>query len=221
LAATATICEPRREKVEPDRDRSRSGSYVLSRRQLFFEREPLDFRFELDDLRELPDDFDFERVPDDFRELLDDFDFDFEREPDDFDFDFAPADFRELVDFDFVPDDFDFVLEPDDFDFDFDFEPDDLLVDFLDPDEDFDFDPDDFDFDFEPDDFDFDLDFGPEDFDFDFEPDDEDFVSPAFERALLTVRAAISFARSVDSPFSSSESLTCSYWRSRFSLHAC
>jgi hypothetical protein len=49
---------------------------------------------------------------------------------------------------------------------------------------------------------------------------DEPFVSPAFERDLLTVRAAISFARFVDSPFFCSLSFTCSYCRSRFLLHA-
>jgi hypothetical protein len=49
---------------------------------------------------------------------------------------------------------------------------------------------------------------------------DELFVSPDFDRALLTVRAAISFARFVDSPFFFSLSLTCSYWRSRLLLNA-
>ena len=55
----------------------------------------------------------------------------------------------------------------------------------------------------------------PLDFDFEREEldlrEDEDFVSPDFARCLLTVRAAISLARSVDSPFSCSDSLTCSY----------
>src|SRR5436190_11047665 len=45
-----------------------------------------------------------------------------------------------------------------------------------------------------------------------------DFVSPAFLRCLLTVRAAISFARFVDLPDFFSDSLTCSYCRSRLSL---
>jgi len=52
-------------------------------------------------------------------------------------------------------------------------------------------------------------------------PEDEpDFVSPFCARVLLTVRAAISFARFVDLPCFFSESLTCSYCRSRFELHA-
>jgi hypothetical protein len=49
--------------------------------------------------------------------------------------------------------------------------------------------------------------------------DEDDFVSPDFARCLLTVRAAISFARFVERPCFCSESLTCSYWRSRFALH--
>jgi hypothetical protein len=44
----------------------------------------------------------------------------------------------------------------------------------------------------------------------DFE-DDPDFVSPACARSLLTVRAAISFARFVERPCFFSESFTCSY----------
>lgn len=48
---------------------------------------------------------------------------------------------------------------------------------------------------------------------------DEDFVSPFCARCLLTVRAAISFARPVERPCFFSESLMCSYWRSRFELH--
>jgi hypothetical protein len=48
---------------------------------------------------------------------------------------------------------------------------------------------------------------------------DEDFVSPACARCLLTVRAAISFARFVERPLFFSDSLTCSYCRSRFLLH--
>lgn len=55
---------------------------------------------------------------------------------------------------------------------------------------------------------------------FDLDVDDEDdFVSPDCARCLLTVRAAISFARFVERPCFSSESLTCSYCRSRFALH--
>jgi hypothetical protein len=49
--------------------------------------------------------------------------------------------------------------------------------------------------------------------------EEEDFVSPASARCLLTVRAAISFARFVDRPCSCSDSLTCSYCRSRLALH--
>jgi hypothetical protein len=52
------------------------------------------------------------------------------------------------------------------------------------------------------------------------EDDVVDLASPAFERCLLTVRAAISLARFGVSPFSSSLSFTCLYWRSRFALHA-
>jgi hypothetical protein len=51
------------------------------------------------------------------------------------------------------------------------------------------------------------------------EEDDEDFVSPACARCLLTVRAAISFARFVERPCFFSDSSTCSYCRSRFALH--
>ena len=43
------------------------------------------------------------------------------------------------------------------------------------------------------------------------EDDDLDFVSPASDRCLLTVRAAISFARPVERPCFFSESLMCSY----------
>jgi hypothetical protein len=145
----------------------------------------------------------------------------FDFEPDDFDFDLEPLLFDfdlDVVPFDFEPDDFDldelpFDFEPDDFDFDlepllFDFEPDDFDLDEL-P---FDFELDDFDFDLEPLLFDFDP------LDFDFVP--ELFASPDCARCLLTVRAAISSARSSDRPASSSDSFTCSYWRSRFSLHA-
>jgi hypothetical protein len=51
-------------------------------------------------------------------------------------------------------------------------------------------------------------------------PDFDDFVSPACARCLLTVRAAISFARAVERPCFFSESLTCSYCRSRLLLQA-
>jgi hypothetical protein len=64
----------------------------------------------------------------------------------------------------------------------------------------------------------FDRDEEPELFERDDEP--ELFVSPDFERCLLTVRAAISLARSGERPCSSSLSVMCSYWRSRFALHA-
>ena len=112
-----------------------------------------------------------------------------------------------------------------DFAFDFDFEVEDLLRDELAFVFDRVFDPDDLlrdelDLDLLEDllrdevDFDFDRDFEPE------ERDEDDFASPAWARCLLTVRAAISFARSVDSPFSCSDSLMCSYWRSRLALHA-
>jgi hypothetical protein len=47
--------------------------------------------------------------------------------------------------------------------------------------------------------------------DLDVDAREELLVSPAFVRCLLTVRAAISFARLVDSPFFFSLSLTCSY----------
>jgi hypothetical protein len=43
------------------------------------------------------------------------------------------------------------------------------------------------------------------------EREDDDLASPDWARCLFTVRAAISSARSVDSPFSFSDSLTCSY----------
>src|SRR5215218_3642599 len=46
------------------------------------------------------------------------------------------------------------------------------------------------------------------------------FVSPERARSLLTVRAAISFARLVDRPCFFSDSLTCSYCRSRLLLQA-
>src|SRR5690242_103985 len=49
---------------------------------------------------------------------------------------------------------------------------------------------------------------------------DDDLASPDCARVLLTVRAAISFARFVDRPCFFSDSLMCSYWRSRFALHA-
>jgi hypothetical protein len=65
------------------------------------------------------------------------------------------------------------------------------------------------------------LDFALRDED-DFDVEDDfvfDFASPDFARCLLTVRAAISFARFVERPCFSSESLTCSYCRSRFALH--
>src|SRR5215208_2457513 len=41
-------------------------------------------------------------------------------------------------------------------------------------------------------------------------------ASPDRARSLLTVRAAISSARSVETPFSLALSLMCSYWRARF-----
>jgi hypothetical protein len=47
----------------------------------------------------------------------------------------------------------------------------------------------------------------------------DDFVSPASARCLLTVLAAISFARPVERPCFRSDSLMCSYCRSRFALH--
>src|SRR3984957_14299023 len=43
--------------------------------------------------------------------------------------------------------------------------------------------------------------------------------SPLRARSLLTVRAAISSATSLERPSLSSLSLMCSYWRSRFLLH--
>jgi hypothetical protein len=59
-----------------------------------------------------------------------------------------------------------------------------------------------------------------DDFEADFEDDeDDDFVSPDVARCLLTVRAAISFARLVERPCFCSDSFTCSYCRSRFALH--
>ena len=52
------------------------------------------------------------------------------------------------------------------------------------------------------------------------EPEDEDdFASPDCARCLLTVRAAISFERFADRPCFCSESLMCSYCRSRLALH--
>jgi len=187
---------------------------ALRRDAADFDRELVDFRRDDVDLevevlrRRAVVDFDFERE-------LDDFDFAFDRELDDFDFAFD----RELVDFAFERELEDFAFERPDVDLrelvDFAFERE--VVDLRELD-DFDF-ADDFrfavlDLDFEPD---FDLDFEP-DFDRDELPDferaerdDEDFVSPACARCLLTVRAAISSARSVDSPFSFSDSLTCSY----------
>jgi hypothetical protein len=54
----------------------------------------------------------------------------------------------------------------------------------------------------------------------DFARDEADFVSPARARCLLTVRAAISSARSSERPSSFSDSLMCRYWRSRLLLHA-
>src|SRR5579884_4150118 len=59
----------------------------------------------------------------------------------------------------------------------------------------------------------------PDDVPEDERDDDFDFVSPDWARCLLTVRAAISFARFVDRPCFFSESLMCSYCRSRFALH--
>jgi hypothetical protein len=52
------------------------------------------------------------------------------------------------------------------------------------------------------------------------EDEPPDFVSPDCARCLLTVRAAISFARFVEAPLFFSASLMCSYCRSRFALHA-
>jgi hypothetical protein len=52
------------------------------------------------------------------------------------------------------------------------------------------------------------------------EREDEPFVSPFCARCLFTVRAAISLARFVDRPCFFSESLMCSYCRSRFELQA-
>src|SRR5690606_10453053 len=46
-----------------------------------------------------------------------------------------------------------------------------------------------------------------------------DFVRPSSLRSLLTVRAAISFARPFDMPRSSPLSLMCSYFRSSLLLH--
>jgi hypothetical protein len=48
----------------------------------------------------------------------------------------------------------------------------------------------------------------------------DDFVWPAFARCLLTVRAAISSARSSERPCSFSDCLMCLYWRSRLLLQA-
>src|SRR5437588_5016620 len=50
---------------------------------------------------------------------------------------------------------------------------------------------------------------------------DDCFASPVRARSLLTVRAAISFARFADLPCFCSLSLTCSYCRSRLLDHAC
>src|SRR5438874_12070397 len=50
---------------------------------------------------------------------------------------------------------------------------------------------------------------------------EDSLASPLRARSLLTVRAAISLARLVEAPRSFALSLTCSYWRSRLSLHAC
>jgi hypothetical protein len=187
---------------------SRSGSALRSRQRL--DRDELLFDF---DLEPLLFDFDLDVVP-------------FDLEPEDFDrdeplFDFELDDFdRDVVPFDFEPDDFgrdeplfDFELD----DFDFDLEP--VLFDF----DELDFDRDELPFDFEPDDFDFDFDLEPllldfDELDFDLVP--ELLASPDCARCLLTVAAAISSARSSDRPASSSDSFTCSYWRSRFSLHA-
>src|SRR5437763_2924359 len=52
------------------------------------------------------------------------------------------------------------------------------------------------------------------------ERDARPFVSPERARSLFTVRAAISFARFVERPCFFSESLMCSYCRSRLLLHA-
>jgi hypothetical protein len=49
---------------------------------------------------------------------------------------------------------------------------------------------------------------------------DDDFASPVAARCLLTALAAISLARFGERPSPSSLSFTCSYWRSRFALHA-
>src|SRR5438132_8299882 len=49
---------------------------------------------------------------------------------------------------------------------------------------------------------------------------EDDFASPLRARSLLTVRAAISFARLVEAPRFLAPSLTCSYCRSRLLLHA-
>jgi hypothetical protein len=49
-----------------------------------------------------------------------------------------------------------------------------------------------------------------------FDSRDEVLASPLRARSLLTVRAAISSASSVDDPRSFKESLMCSYWRARF-----
>src|SRR5437764_13157809 len=50
---------------------------------------------------------------------------------------------------------------------------------------------------------------------------DADFASPLRARSLLTVAAAICFARLVERPCFFSLSLMCSYCRSRFAPHAC
>src|SRR6476620_1711838 len=48
---------------------------------------------------------------------------------------------------------------------------------------------------------------------------DVDAAAPLSARCLFTVLASISFSRSVERPCFFSESLMCSYWRSRFALH--
>jgi hypothetical protein len=49
---------------------------------------------------------------------------------------------------------------------------------------------------------------------------DDSLASPLRARSLLTVLAAISFARLVGTPCFFWLFLMCSYWRSRFALHA-
>jgi hypothetical protein len=55
----------------------------------------------------------------------------------------------------------------------------------------------------------------PEDFGSFVEVRDAVFDSPERARSLLTVRAAISFARPLEAPRFSALSFTCSYWRAR------